>query len=106
MKTFLILFLLLFALKINAQSVFFRQDTTNNYYQLITFPNTVHNFIITNDDAANTILIATDTTQPASIIKAGEVLTLLYTYIQTSPPKLYYKSQISGQVIIFRLWGY
>jgi len=109
MKTiykFLFIFFLFLTIKINSQVISFSQDTTSNYYKTIVFPVNVHSFIISNDDATNTILIGSDSTGIQSIIKPGEVITLLDTYIPTSPPKLFYKTGLNATSQIIRVWGY
>lgn len=108
MKKYLIFLVLLFTLKAYSQTITTNQDTSGNYYKVLTFPASVRNFIFTNDDLANTVIIATDSTQTqtATILKAGEVITFLNLYVPTTTAKFYYKSQTSGQTIIFRAWGY
>ncbi len=107
MKKYFILLILLFTIKAYSQTVTFTQDTSSNYYKTLTFPSSVRNFIFTNDDAANTVLITSDTTSgQATVLKAGEVLTFLNLYVPTITAKWYYKSQTIGQVIILRSWGY
>ena len=107
MKKYLVILFLLFTIKAFSQTVTFSQDTSGNFYKALTFPSTVRNFIFTNDDATNTVLITTDTTSgQATILKSGEVLTFLNIYVPTTTATWYYKSQTIGQTIILRAWGY
>jgi len=106
MKKYLIFLVLLFTIKAYSQTVTFSQDTSGNYYKVLTYSSSVRNFIFTNDDAANTVLLATDTTKTATVLKASEVLTFLNLYVPTITATWYYKSQTSGQTIIIRAWGY
>jgi len=106
MKKYLFFLVLLFTIKAYSQTVTFSQDTSGNYYKVLTYSSSVRNFIFTNDDAANMVLLATDTTKAATVLKAGEVLTFLNLYVPTITATWYYKSQTLGQTIIIRTWGY